>query len=129
MGLGIGTIVSDAAIRVKYLTGAMIGTMEEAFIARLRPGDSFFFAGKLLEFIRVRDMAAYVRKATKNKGTVPTWQGSKMALSTELSDAVLEMMQAAAGGEFAGPELLAARPISSCPPSSAACWPPARLSW
>ena len=109
--LGIGTIVSDAAVQVKYLTGATLGTMEEGFIARLRPGDCFFFAGRLLEFVRVRDMAAYVRRATKNKGTVPTWQGSKMALSTELSDAVLEMMQAAAQGDFLEPELQAARPM------------------
>ncbi|MBE7369477.1 ligase-associated DNA damage response DEXH box helicase [Ramlibacter pallidus] len=109
--LGVGTIVSDAAISVKYLTGASIGTMEEGFIARLKPGDCFFFAGRLLEFVRVRDMAAYVRKATKNKGTVPTWMGSKMALSTELSDAVLEMMQDAAQGDFHEPELEAARPM------------------
>ena len=109
--LGIGTIVSDAAIQVKYMSGATIGTMEEGFIARLKPGDCFFFAGRLLEFIRVRDMAAYVRKATRNKGTVPTWQGSKMALSTELSDAVLEMMQSAAQGDFFEPELQAARPM------------------
>jgi ATP-dependent Lhr-like helicase len=109
--LGVGTIVSDASIQVKYLSGANIGTMEEGFIARLKPGDHFFFAGKLLEFIRVRDMAAYVRKATRNKGTVPTWMGSKMALSTELSDAVLEMMQAAAQGDFFEPELEAARPM------------------
>jgi ATP-dependent helicase Lhr and Lhr-like helicase len=109
--LGVGTIVSDAAMQVKYLTGATIGTMEEGFIARLKPGDHFFFAGKLLEFVRVRDMAAYVRRATKNKGTVPTWQGSKMALSTELSDAVLEMMQGAAQGDFLEPELQAARPM------------------
>jgi ATP-dependent helicase Lhr and Lhr-like helicase len=109
--LGIGTIVSDAAMQVKYMSGANIGTIEEGFIARLRKGDCFFFAGKLLEFIRVQDMAAYVRKATRNKGTVPTWQGSKMALSTELGDAVLEMMQRAARGDFVEPELEAARPM------------------
>ncbi|MDB5915430.1 MAG: lhr [Ramlibacter sp.] len=109
--LGIGTIVSDAAIQVKYLSGARLGTMEEGFIARLKAGDHFFFAGRLLEFIRVRDMAAYVRKATRHKGTVPTWMGSKMSLSTELSDAVLEMMQTAARGNFVEPELEAARPM------------------
>jgi ATP-dependent helicase Lhr and Lhr-like helicase len=109
--LGVGTIVSDAAIQVKYLSGANIGTMEEGFIARLKAGDHFFFAGRLLEFVRLRDMAAYVRKATRNKGTVPTWQGSKMALSTELSDAVLHMMQNAARGDFLEPELEAARPM------------------
>ncbi len=109
--LGIGTIVSDAAMQVKYMSGAGIGTIEEGFIARLRQGDCFYFAGKLLEFIRVRDMVAYVKKATRNKGTVPTWQGSKMALSTELGDAVLEMMQRAAEGDFFEPELEAARPM------------------
>jgi ATP-dependent Lhr-like helicase len=109
--LGIGTIVSDASMQVKYMSGANIGTIEEGFIARLRKGDCFFFAGKLLEFVRVREMAAYVRKATRNKGTVPTWQGSKMALSTEMGDAVLEMMQRAALGEYVEPELEAARPM------------------
>jgi ATP-dependent Lhr-like helicase len=109
--LGIGTIVSDASMQVKYMSGANIGTIEEGFIARLRKGDCFFFAGKLLEFIRVREMAAYVKKATRNKGTVPTWQGSKMALSTEMGDAVLEMMQRAAQGDFFEPELEAARPM------------------
>jgi ATP-dependent Lhr-like helicase len=109
--LGIGTIVSDASMQVKYLSGANIGTIEEGFIARLRKGDCFFFAGKLLEFLRVRDMAAYVQRAARKKGTVPTWQGSKMALSTELGDAVLEMMQRAAQGDFFEPELQAARPM------------------
>ncbi|MDB5875398.1 MAG: lhr [Ramlibacter sp.] len=109
--LGIGTIVSDAAMQVKYMSGANIGTIEEGFIARLRKGDCFFFAGKLLEFIRVQDMAAYVKRATRNKGTVPTWQGSKMALSAELGEAVLEMMQRAAQGDFFEPELEAARPM------------------
>lgn len=109
--LGIGTIVSDAAMQVKYLSGGNIGTIEEGFIARLKAGDCFFFAGKLLEFVRVREMTAYVRKATRNKGTVPTWQGSKMAFTTEMSDAILEMMQRAAQGDFFEPELAAARPM------------------
>ena len=109
--LGIGTIVSDASMQVKYLSGASLGTMEEGFIARLRKGDCFFFAGRLLEFIRVKDMAAYVKKATRHKGTVPTWMGAKMALSAELSDAVLEMMQEGAQGTYTEPELEAARPM------------------
>jgi ATP-dependent Lhr-like helicase len=109
--LSVGTIVSDASMQVKYLSGGTIGTIEEGFIARLRKGDCFYFAGKLLEFVRVQDMAAYVRKATRSKGTVPTWQGSKMALSTEMGDAVLEMLQTAAQGRYPHPELRAARPM------------------
>jgi ATP-dependent Lhr-like helicase len=109
--LSVGTIVSDAAMQVKWMSGGNIGTIEEGFIARLRPGDHFFFAGKLLEFVRVREMVAYVKKATKKKGTVPTWQGSKMALSAELGEAVQEMMLRAAQGDFSEPELVAARPM------------------
>ncbi|MBC5765389.1 ligase-associated DNA damage response DEXH box helicase [Ramlibacter albus] len=109
--LGVGTIVSDAAISIKYMSGVTLGTMEEGFVARLKPGDCFFFAGKLLEFIRVREMAAYVKKATRNKGTVPTWQGAKMAFTSEMSEAILETMQVAAQGDFFEPELEAARPM------------------
>ena len=109
--MSIGTIVSDAAMQVKYLSGGRIGTIEEGFIARLRQGDCFFFAGRLLEFIRVQDMAAYVKRATKAKGMVAVWSGSKMALSTEMGDAVLQLMNRAAGGDFAEPELLAAQPM------------------
>ena len=109
--LSIGTIVSDASIQVKYLSGGRIGSMEEGFIARLRKGDCFVFAGRLLEFIRVQDMVAYVKKAEKKRGTVPTWQGGKMPLSTEMAEAVLELMQQAGQGDFFEPELQAARPM------------------
>ncbi len=109
--LSIGTIVSDASIAVKFMNGNRIGVMEESFIARLRKGDCFFFAGRLLEFIRVQDMAAYVKKATKDKGTVPSWGGSKMAISAELGQAILALMQRAASEDFLEPELQAARPM------------------
>ncbi len=109
--LAIGTIVSDAAMQVKYLSGGSLGTIEEGFIARLRAGDCFFFAGRLLEFVRVKDMAAYVRKATRAKGAVPTWQGSKMSLSAELGDAVLSLVQRGADARPASPELRAAGPM------------------
>ncbi|MDB5890425.1 MAG: lhr [Polaromonas sp.] len=109
--LNIGTLVGDAALQVSYLKGGRIGTIEESFIARLRQGDCFVFAGRLLEFIRVQDMTAYVRKAEKNKGAIPSWNGGKMPLSTEMADAVLDLMQRAAQGDFSEPELEAARPM------------------
>jgi ATP-dependent Lhr-like helicase len=110
--MSIGTIVSDATLQVKYLSNARIGSIEEGFIARLRKGDCFFFAGRLLEFVRVHEMAAYVRKPEKKtRGTVVSWQGSKMPLSTELADAVLEMLEQAAEGRYPDPELRAARPM------------------
>ena len=94
--LAIGTIVSDASMQVKYLSGGSIGSIEESFIARLRKGDCFVFAGRVLEYLRTKDMTAYVQRATKNKGVVPSWAGGKMPLSSELADAVLELLAVAA---------------------------------
>ncbi len=109
--LQVGTIVSDASMQVKYLSGGKIGVMEESFLARLRQGDCFVFAGRVLEFIRTQDMTAYVKKATKSRGIVPVWGGGKMPLSSELADAVVELLAEAAKGEFTGPEMQAARPM------------------
>ncbi len=109
--LGIGTIVSDAAMQVKWLNGNTLGTIEEGFIARLNKGDCFVFAGRVLEYVRTQDMAAYVRKATKPRGVVPSWAGSKMPLSSEMADAVLELLHGAAQGDFSDPEMQAAQPM------------------
>jgi ATP-dependent Lhr-like helicase len=109
--LQVGTIVSDSAMQVKYLSGGRIGTVEEGFIARLKPGDCFLFSGRLLEYVRTQDMTAYVKKAERHKGMVTTWAGSKMPLSSELADAVLEVIAGAAQGDFFEPELQAARPM------------------
>lgn len=109
--LQVGTIVSDSAMQVQYLGGGRIGTVEEGFIARLRKGDCFLFAGRLLEYVRTREMTAYVKRATAPKGQVTTWAGSKMPLSSELADSVLDVMASAAAGDFGEPELQAARPM------------------
>ena len=109
--LQVGTIVSDASMQVKWLGGGTIGSIEEGFIARLNKGDCFVFAGRVLEYVRTQDMAAYVRKASKPRGVVPSWAGSKMPLSSELADAVLELLDEAARGELADAEMQAAAPM------------------
>jgi ATP-dependent Lhr-like helicase len=109
--LQVGTIVGEASMQVKYLSGGKIGTMEESFIARLRPGDCFVFAGRVLEYVRTQDMTAYVKKTTKKRGIVPSWAGGKMPLSSELADAVLEVLAGAAQGDFFEPEMVAAQPM------------------
>jgi ATP-dependent Lhr-like helicase len=113
--MGIGTIVSDASMQVRWLSGGgmggKIGSIEESFIARLKKGDCFLFAGRMLEYVRTQDMTAYVKKADKTKGAVPQWQGGKMPLSTEMADAVLELLALAGQGDFFEPELQAAQPM------------------
>ena len=63
--LQVGTIVADASMQVKWLSGGTLGTVEEGFIARLKPGDCFVFGGRVLEYVRTQDMAAYVRKSDR----------------------------------------------------------------
>lgn len=109
--LQVGTIVSEASMLVKWMSGGTIGQIEEGFIARLNKGDHFVFAGRVLEYVRTHDMAAYVRRATRKSGIVPVWAGGKMPLSSELADATLEALESARQGDFFEPELQAAQPM------------------
>jgi ATP-dependent Lhr-like helicase len=83
--LSIGTIVADTSMSIRYLTGGNIGTIEEYFISRMNPGDVFLFAGRCLSLVRVRNNVAYVRRIKPTKGQVPSWQGGRMPLSSQLS--------------------------------------------
>ncbi|HEU4669687.1 MAG TPA: ligase-associated DNA damage response DEXH box helicase [Dyella sp.] len=104
----IGTITADGSLHVRYLKGARLGSVEESFIARLRPGDRFLFAGRHLELVRVRDMTAWVRQATARRGGVPRWTGGRLPLSGELADAMREVLADSRGDE---PELRALEPM------------------
>ncbi|MDQ0738988.1 ligase-associated DNA damage response DEXH box helicase [Pseudomonas sp. W4I3] len=113
--MSVGTIVSDASIHLKYWSkgggGKNLGSVEEGFIARLKPGDGFLFAGRLLELVRVENMTAYVRRSAAKKAAVPRWNGGRMPLSNELAQAVIERFDAAAQGRFEGPEMQAVQPL------------------
>lgn len=109
--LNIGTIVSDAAIAVRYLKGGRLGTVEESFVSRLSPGDKFIFAGTPLEFVRLRDLTAWVRKAKGMSGAIPRWQGARMPLSTELAAAVRDKLEEARQGAYIGAEMQAIKPV------------------
>jgi ATP-dependent Lhr-like helicase len=82
----IGTIVSDPMIKVKFISGGFIGVIEEWFIARLQPGDTFTLAGRTLEFVMVKEMTALVRKSNAKKSIIPSWQGGRMPLSANLGE-------------------------------------------
>ena len=82
--LHIGTIVSDPMLKVKYLGGGYIGIIEEGFISRLEPGDSFTLAGKQLELVMIKDMNVIVRNSKVKKSIVPSWMGGRLPLSASL---------------------------------------------
>jgi ATP-dependent helicase Lhr and Lhr-like helicase len=109
--LSIGTITSDVSIRVKWLSGKSLGTIEESFISKLKPGDNFWFAGQSLEFIRVKEMSAYVRKSKAKKGLIPSWMGGRMPLSSQLSAVFRDKLDEVAHGIANDEEVVALQPL------------------
>jgi ATP-dependent Lhr-like helicase len=108
----IGTITSDPAVQVKYTNNHRLGSVEESFISRIKPGDRFVFAGKVVELVRVREMVAYVKKAQGTPSHVPRWLGGRLPISRSLSDALRRSFETANDDDRQGPpELEMAAPI------------------
>ncbi len=103
--LSIGTITSDGSVSVKLLRGARLGSVEESFVGRMRPGDRFQFAGRMLELFRLEDMTAFVKIAKGAGGDVPQWQGGRMPLSSELGHEAERLFDAAQVDAQRAPEL------------------------
>ena len=104
----IGTIVADGSIGLRFLRGGRLGSVEETFIARMKPGERFLFAGRSLELVRVRDMTAWVRLARGQRGSVPRWLGGRLPLSNELGP---WLQQALADPDPTEQELRALAPV------------------
>jgi ATP-dependent Lhr-like helicase len=109
--LSIGAIVSDAMLMVKFQSGGYLGSIEEWFISKLSPGDTFWFAGRPLELIRVKEMTVHVKISKSKKGAVPSWQGGRMPLSAMLSENLRIQIGKIANDQFDSAELRAVRPI------------------
>jgi ATP-dependent Lhr-like helicase len=109
--LAIGTITSDAQIQVRFMKGGSLGSIEETFIARLKPGDVFLFSGRALELVKVRDLVAYVRLAKTRRHSVPRWYGGRLPLSSELADSVLDIFEEVQAGQYTDAEVQAIAPV------------------
>lgn len=103
--MNIGTIASDTSMRVKFMHGKTLGTAEEYFLSKLKKGERFLFAGRLLTLVTVKDNIAYVRKAKGQPDTVPRWMGGRMPLSSELSEGIRQRLQQASEGKLIGREM------------------------
>lgn len=91
----IGTIVSDAMMKVKFMTGGYVGVIEESFISRLEPGDTFTLAGRQLELVMIKDMTVLVKKSNAKKSIVPSWLGGRLPLSQSLGKILREKLNEA----------------------------------
>ncbi len=109
--MSIGTIQGDPALKVKFVKGGTLGTVEESFVAKMNRGDTFLFAGRFLELVSIRDMVVRVRKAKSKKGAVSRWMGGRMPLSSKLSSMIRQTLDQVSGNSHEAPELEALKPI------------------
>jgi ATP-dependent Lhr-like helicase len=109
--MSIGTIASDTMMRVRYLKGSTLGRIEEWFISQLNTGDTFWFAGRNLELVRVKDLTAYVRRSKGASSKVPSWLGGRMSLSSNMSNLLREKIQDAVRGTHDSIDLKTIQPI------------------
>jgi len=91
--LNAGIIVDQPALDIRFANGRKLGTVEESFAATLSPGDRFFFSGMSLELVRQSESDLVVR-ATSKPARIPSWGGTRMAMSTHLAERVRRLLAA-----------------------------------
>ena len=98
--MNIGTIVEAPLIKVRLVGkrrfGPVLGEIEEYFVNMLRPGDTFMFAGRLLQFQRLFENAVECSEGGDGDPMVPAYEGGRMPLTTNLADRVRGLLQSPA---------------------------------
>ncbi|NND78096.1 MAG: ligase-associated DNA damage response DEXH box helicase [Flavobacteriales bacterium] len=109
--MSIGTIVSDSMLAVKYKRGSTLGHVEEYFLSSLNTGDVFWFAGRSLELIRIKELTAIVKKTNKKTGKIPAWLGGTLPLSSMLAEVLREKIEMGKEAEPKDEEVRMIKPI------------------
>ncbi|NJM49486.1 MAG: ligase-associated DNA damage response DEXH box helicase [Sphingomonadales bacterium] len=98
--LNAGIIVDLPMLDVRFRNGRKLGRVEENFGAQLSPGDRFTFAGMALEVESIKDGDLIVR-AAKKAAMIPSYMGTRLPLTTHLSQRVRAFLTDRAGwGRF-----------------------------
>ena len=86
--MNVGTIVEAPTLKVRLGRGRVLGEVEENFVNYMTAGDTFVFAGRLLEFVEVRETSVITRPGKGDAPAVPAYVGGRFPLSTHLADRV-----------------------------------------
>jgi len=86
--MNVGTIVEAPTLKVRLGRGRVLGEVEESFVNHLTEGDTFIFAGRLLEFVELRETSVITRPGKGDAPAVPAYVGGRLPLSTHLADRV-----------------------------------------
>lgn len=98
--LNVGVIIEEPMLDVRLQArgrpagagGRVLGRLEEYFLEQLVAGDTFVFAGLVLEFRGIRETSAFVSKSADTEAHIPSYMGGKFPLSTFLARRVREML-------------------------------------
>ncbi len=90
--MNIGTIVESPMLKVK-MGKKYLGSIEEYFVSHLSPGDTFLFAGGIVQFQGLHDMVVMVTRGSGQSPKIPSYDGGKLPLSTHLSLRVRSLLQ------------------------------------
>lgn len=108
--MNMGVIVSDAMLKVKFISGGYIGMVEEYFISKLKKEERFILAGRTLEVVMIKDMTVYVR-AAKGKAMAPSYLGGRLPLSSNLGHFLREKLSHALNPKTSEKELKFLHPL------------------
>ncbi|OVE56753.1 DNA ligase-associated DEXH box helicase [Chryseobacterium mucoviscidosis] len=108
--MNMGVIVSDAMLKVKFISGGYIGMVEEYFISKLKKDEKFILAGRVLEVAMIKDMTVFVR-AAKGKAFAPSYLGGRLPLSSNLGQFLREKLSGALNPKASEKELKFLNPL------------------
>ncbi|MBT3865758.1 ATP-dependent helicase [Candidatus Woesearchaeota archaeon] len=83
----IGTIPDSTGVKVK-IKDQIIGTIDEAFLERLKRGDIFVLGGDTYQFKHSRGTVAQVVACSGKRPTVPSWYSEMLPLSFDLASSI-----------------------------------------
>ncbi len=103
--LNAGTIIEELMIKLRLVKsapnhnkprsgrgGRLLGEVEEYFISQLNIGDTFLFAGQILQFEGMQETTGLVSQSVAIDPKVPSYMGGKFPLSTFLASGVRQML-------------------------------------
>ena len=110
--MSMGAIVSATMVSVQLKGQGLLGHVEETFVASLKEGDSFVFAGHTVALVSFQGLVAKVRRSKSSTARTPAWMGGRMSLSSELSHRLRWAWDRMAGDEHVWePELQRLSPM------------------
>jgi ATP-dependent Lhr-like helicase len=96
--LNVGTIVESTMLKVRLASarsrfgGRVLGEVEEYFVETMSPGDTFVFAGEVLEYLTIHENEVRVARTSAKEPRVPSYAGGKFPLSTFLAARVRALL-------------------------------------